>query len=138
MPDCVFCGIVAGRVPSVTVDETSDTVSFMDINPVNPGHVLTIPKRHAVDMWEMGADEFAALSAAAHGVAQRVREVLRPDGVNIFIANGAAAGQTVFHVHIHTIPRWPADGWIDASWTAAPGDPAEIAAMGARLSVSPS
>ena len=133
MPDCVFCGIVAGTIPSVTVDETSDTVSFMDINPVNPGHVLTIPKRHAVDMWDLDAGEFATLSAAAHGVARRVREVLRPDGVNIFIANGPAAGQTVFHVHIHTIPRWPADGWIDASWAGTPGDPDEIAAIGARL-----
>ena len=133
MPDCVFCGIVAGTIPSVTVDETSDTISFMDINPVNPGHVLTIPKRHAVDMWGMDADEFAALSAAAHGVARRVREVLSPDGVNIFMANGPAAGQTVFHAHLHTIPRWPGDGWIDATWAGAPGDPDEIAAIGARL-----
>lgn len=133
MPDCIFCGIVAGTVPSVTVDETWDTLSFMDINPVNPGHVLTIPKRHAVDIWELDADEFAGLSAAAHGVARRVREVLRPDGVNIFMANGSAAGQTVFHAHLHTIPRWPGDGWIDSSWAASPGNPEEIAAIGARL-----
>lgn len=133
MPDCLFCEIVAGRVPSVIVGETEATLSFMDINPVNPGHVLTVPKRHSTDMWEMDADAFAELAAAAHEVARRVRRVLRPEGVNMFMANGAAAGQTVFHAHVHTIPRWPGDGWIDPSWVAAPGDPDEIAALGERL-----
>jgi histidine triad (HIT) family protein len=137
MPECVFCEIVAGRVPSVIVDETDATLSFMDINPVNPGHVLTVPKRHSVDMWDMDAEAFAELSAVVHAVARRVRKVLHPEGVNMFMANGTAAGQTVFHAHVHTIPRWAGDGWIDPSWSAAPGDPEEIAAIGERLRASP-
>lgn len=133
MPDCVFCGIGAGEVPSVMVDETPDTLSFMDINPINPGHLLTIPRRHAVELSDLEEDEVTRLFASVRRMAARVRAVLRPDGVNLFMANGAAAGQTVFHVHVHTIPRRHGDGWINPAWTWPPGDPDEIAAVGARL-----
>ena len=132
MPECVFCGIVAGSIPSVQVDETPDTLSFMDINPMNPGHVLTIPKRHAADLGELDADETGLLFAAAHRVAGRLRAVLAPDGLDLFMANGEAGGQTVFHAHVHTIPRWHGDAWIDP-WSPTPGDADEIAAIGARL-----
>jgi histidine triad (HIT) family protein len=132
MPVCVFCGIVAGDLPAVQVDETSDTLSFMDINPMNPGHVLTVPKRHAVDIGELSAEEGASVFEAVRRMAARVRAVLTPDGVDLFMANGAAAGQTVFHAHVHTIPRWDGDAWTDP-WTPTPGDADEIAAIGARL-----
>ena len=132
MPDCVFCGIVAGDVPSVQVDETPDTLSFMDINPMNPGHVLTIPKGHAVDIGELSAEAAANVFESVRRMAARVRAVLAPDGVDLFMANGAAAGQTVFHAHVHTIPRWDGDDWTDP-WSPTPGDPDDIAAIGARL-----
>ena len=130
--DCIFCGIVTGTEPAEVVAQDTDTVSFMDINPVNPGHVLTVPRRHAVDIWDLTADEAAHLMAATHHVCQVIRRALDPDGLDLFVANGEEGGQTVFHVHMHSIPRHVGDDWIDP-WTPTPGDPDEIAAVATRL-----
>lgn len=130
--DCIFCEIVAGQSPAEIVDQDEETVSFMDINPVNPGHVLTVPRRHVADIEDLSAAEFATLGSAAHAIVRRVRAALRPPGLDLFMANGREAGQTVFHAHIHAIPRWPGDGWTDP-WTPAPGNPAEISEIAARL-----
>jgi histidine triad (HIT) family protein len=132
MTDCVFCGIVAGTEPAEVVAEDAQTVTFMDIQPVNPGHVLSVPRRHARDIWELSSDEAGVLMVAAQRASNRIRHALNPDGLDLFVANGEAGGQTVFHVHIHTIPRWPNDRWVDP-WTPIPGDPVEIAAVAARL-----
>jgi histidine triad (HIT) family protein len=130
--DCIFCDIVAGTAPAERVAEDEHTVSFMDINPVNPGHVLTVTRRHAVDIWDVTREEATHLMAAAHGVCDVIRRALEPDGLDLFVANGAVAGQTVFHLHVHSIPRMAGDGWIDP-WSPTPGDADEIAAVARRL-----
>ncbi|HEY7463466.1 MAG TPA: HIT domain-containing protein [Candidatus Limnocylindria bacterium] len=130
--DCIFCEIVAGRSPAHVIAEDVETVSFLDINPVNPGHVLTIPRRHAARMWELSAEEFGSLAAAAHQAADLVRRSLEPPGYDVFVADGEVGGQTAFHVHIHTIPRWPNDAWSDP-WVPTAGDPAELAAIAERV-----
>jgi histidine triad (HIT) family protein len=130
--DCIFCAIVAGSAPAQRVGEDAHTVSFMDINPVNPGHVLTIPRRHAVDFWDLTERESADLMAATHGICAQIRRALAPPGLSLFVANGEAGGQTVSHVHVHSIPRWPGDSWIDP-WVSTPGVPEEIAAVADSL-----
>ena len=132
MTDCIFCAIVAGTAPAARVAEDEHSVSFMDINPVNPGHVLTVPRRHAVELADLTADEAATLMAAAHRVCDQIRRALDPAGLNLFVADGEVAGQTVFHVHIHSIPRWPNDAWTNP-WTPTAGDPNEIAGVADRL-----
>ncbi len=132
MSDCIFCDIVAGEAPSTPVAEDEHTISFMDINPVNLGHVLTVTRRHAVDIWDLTADEAGNLMAAAHQVCELIRRALEPAGLNQFVANGEVAAQTVFHVHVHSIPRWPGDPWTDP-WTPTPGEAPEIASVAGRL-----
>jgi histidine triad (HIT) family protein len=132
MTDCIFCAIVAGTAAAERVAEDEQTVSFMDINPVNPGHVLTVPRRHAVDIWELTEEEAGTLMAATRRVCAGIRSAIAPAGLNLFVANGQAGGQTVFHVHIHSIPRWPNDAWIDP-WTPTPGNSDDIAAVATRL-----
>ena len=132
MTDCIFCAIVAGRASAERVAEDQHTISFMDINPVNPGHVLTVPRRHAFDIWDLSEEEAANLMAATHRVCGQLQRALSPPGLDLFVANGAVGGQTVFHVHVHSIPRWPNDAWVDP-WTPMPGDPNEIADVAIRL-----
>lgn len=130
--DCIFCAIVAGRAPAHVIAEDAETVSFLDINPVNPGHLLTVPRRHASGLWEMSAEEFGTLASAAHRAAARVRRALEPPGHDVFVAEGEVGGQTAFHVHIHTIPRWPDDAWRDP-WVPTAADSAELAAVAERV-----
>ena len=132
MTDCIFCAIVDGTGSAERVAEDDDTVSFMDIHPVNPGHVLTVPRRHAVDIWDLSEGEAEKLMAATRRVCDQIRSAIAPPGLDLFVANGVVGGQTVFHVHVHSIPRWPNDAWIDP-WTPTAGDPNEIAEVAARL-----
>ena len=132
MTDCIFCAIVSGTEPADRVAEDEVTVSFMDINPVNPGHVLTVPRRHAVDIWDLSVEEAASLMASTRRVCGQIRSALAPPGLDLFVANGEAGGQTVFHVHVHSIPRWPGDAWIEP-WSPTPGDPDEISSVADRL-----
>jgi histidine triad (HIT) family protein len=112
MADCVFCKIVQGDAPASLVYEDSRCVSFMDLHPVNPGHLLLIPKRHSTDLSEMDPAEVGPLFLAARGLVQALRESgLRCEGVNLHLADGEAAGQEVFHVHLHIIPRFAGDGF---------------------------
>ena len=119
-PDCLFCKIVAGELPSQKLDEDERTYSFMDINPATRGHALVIPKAHAKDLLEIEPDDLAAVALAAQKLAQRVPERLGADGVNLINSCGAAAWQTVFHFHVHVIPRY-ADDPLKLPWTPAPG-----------------
>ena len=107
--NCIFCKIVQGDLPCVKVFEDSLTLAFMDINPVGPGHVLIIPKAHAADILSVPAQQLQAVTASVQRVAIACQAALQPDGMNIMQANGAVAGQTVFHLHFHVIPRWDAD-----------------------------
>jgi histidine triad (HIT) family protein len=131
-PDCLFCKIAAGELPSTRVDEDERTVAFMDINPATRGHLLVIPRAHSTDVLEVGQDDLAACGAMAQKLAGRVKERLGADGVNILNSCGRAAWQTVFHYHVHVIPRYDGDP-LRLPWTPAPGDRDEIAAAAREL-----
>ncbi len=131
-PDCLFCKIIAGEIPGQIIAEDERTVAFMDINPATRGHALVVPRRHAVDVLEIEPDDLAATVLAAQHLARRVTERLGADGVNLINSCGSAAWQTVFHLHIHVIPRYEGDP-LQLPWVPAPGDPDEIAAAAGEL-----
>ena len=115
MSECVFCRIVARQIPASVVDEDEQTLAFMDLGQVNPGHVLVALKRHAPDIYALDASQAAALFAAAARVARAIRGAFAPQGLSVYQANGKAAGQTVFHLHLHLVPRYEGDG-MSFSW----------------------
>ncbi|MGQ0511271.1 MAG: HIT family protein [Betaproteobacteria bacterium] len=115
MTDCVFCKIVAGQIPSTKVHEDEHTLAFMDIGQVNPGHVLVTVKKHAANLFELDAEQAAAAARACHRVAQAIRDAFAPEGMSVYQANGKAAGQTVFHYHVHLLPRHAGDG-MELTW----------------------
>jgi histidine triad (HIT) family protein len=132
MADCLFCGIVEGSVPSKTIDSDERTVSFMDINPATPGHALVVPRAHSADLLEIEPDDLSASILAAQRLAKRMMEKLDADGINVLNACGAAAWQTVFHFHLHVIPRYEDDP-LKLPWVPGPGDEDEIAAVAEKL-----
>jgi len=131
-PDCVFCKIVAGEVPATIVDEDERTIAFMDIAPATRGHALVIPRAHSADLLEVGPEDLQATALAAQRLARRAVQRLGADGVNLINSCGRAAWQTVFHFHIHVIPRYQDDP-LQLPWVPAPGDPGEIAAAAQEL-----
>jgi histidine triad (HIT) family protein len=131
-PDCLFCKIVAGEVPATVVAEDERTVAFMDINPATRGHALVVPREHTPDLLEIAPDDLAACAAAAKRLAARAKEVLGADGVNLLNSCGSVAWQSVFHFHVHVIPRYRDDP-LKLPWVPGPGDVDEIAAAGAAL-----
>ncbi len=130
--DCLFCGIVAGDVPGQIVDSDEHTVAFMDINPATRGHALVVPRRHSADLMEVSDEDLTYTMLAARRLARRIRETLEPDGFNILNSCGAAAWQTVFHFHVHVIPRY-VDDPLKLPWVPGPGDADEIAAVAEQL-----
>ena len=130
--DCIFCKIVAGELPAEKVAEDERTVAFMDINPATRGHLLVIPRKHARDLLEIEPGELAAVTEVAQRMAQRAVTALEADGVNLINACGAAAWQTVFHFHIHVVPRYAHDP-LKLPWIPAPGDQGEIRAAAERI-----
>ncbi|MGA6948096.1 MAG: HIT family protein [Solirubrobacterales bacterium] len=130
--DCLFCGIIAGSIPSQTIDSDDRTIAFMDINPATPGHALVVPRVHSADLLEISSEDLTATALAAQRLAQRMKDVLEADGINLINACGAAAWQTVFHFHIHVVPRYEDDP-LKLPWVPAPGDSNEIAAVAAKL-----
>lgn len=131
-PDCIFCKIITGELPGQIVDQDERTVAFMDIAPATRGHALVVPRRHVRDLLEIDDDDLAATISAARRLARRMSVHLETDGVNLINSCGSAAWQTVFHFHIHVIPRYDADP-MRLPWTPASGDPAEIAAVAEAL-----
>ncbi len=131
-PDCIFCKIVAGELPSQKVDEDEHTLAFMDISPATRGHALVIPRRHSRDLLEIEPEDLEATINAAARLARRVKERLGADGVNLLNSCGSAGWQTVFHFHIHVIPRYEGDP-LRLPWTPAEGDSEEIAQTAAKL-----
>jgi histidine triad (HIT) family protein len=107
--DCIFCKIVAGELPSERVQEDEHTVAFMDINPWTRGHALVIPRSHSPNIYEVGDDDLRHTAIAAKRLALRIKERLRCDGVNVLNASEPAAWQSVFHFHMHVIPRYDDD-----------------------------
>jgi len=131
-PDCIFCKIVAGELPGTIIDEDERTIAFMDINPATRGHALVIPRKHARDLLEIEPEELQAVAVAAQRLGARALDRLGADGVNLINSCGTAAWQTVFHFHVHVIPRYEGDP-LRLPWVPGPGDPDEIATAAAAL-----
>jgi histidine triad (HIT) family protein len=132
-PDCIFCKIVAGELPASIVDEDERTIAFMDISPATRGHALVIPRAHAADLIEIGPADLQACIVAAKRLAGHAKERLGADGVNLLNSCGESAWQTVFHFHIHVIPRYREDP-LRLPWIPSPGDHEQIRAAAQELS----
>ena len=132
MNDCVFCKIIDGQLPSMKIDEDDSTLTFMDIHPLSSGHCLVVPKHHAATIFEADVRDLEAAMVAAKRVAHAIQEALRPDGLNVLQANGAAAFQSVPHFHLHLIPRWTDDG-KGFDWKEVPANREVIMKMGERI-----
>jgi histidine triad (HIT) family protein len=131
-PDCLFCKIVAGEIPATIVASDERTVTFMDINPATRGHALVVPRNHARDLLEIDPEDLAAVAQAGRRLAKVAKTTLEADGVNLINSCGAAAWQTVFHFHLHVIPRYEGDP-LQLPWVPGPGDLDEIAQTGNQL-----
>jgi histidine triad (HIT) family protein len=130
--DCIFCKILTGEIPATIVGEDERTVTFMDINPATRGHMLVIPRVHAEDLLSVDPEDLQAVALASQRQAVIAKERLGAEGVNLVNSCGAVAWQTVFHFHMHVIPRY-ADDPLRLPWVPAPGDPGEIAAAAQEL-----
>ena len=122
---CIFCMIIKGEIPSFTIYEDDATKAFMDINPLTPGHALVIPKFHTPNIYEAPADSLGQVMTTVGKVSRAVDRVIAPEGINILQANGAGAGQSVFHIHFHVIPRAADDGFT-MNWPQVPGNMDDI------------
>lgn len=130
--ECIFCAIVEGKIPSATVYEDEHVFAFMDIAPANPGHLLIIPKQHYRNIFDMPAEIGSKIMEVAVPLATAIREALNPDGLNLFQSNEAAAFQTVFHFHLHLIPRWEGDP-LRLPWRPSEGNIEEISNIAAKI-----
>jgi histidine triad (HIT) family protein len=130
--DCVFCKIRDGQIPSIKLYEDARTLCIMDINPLNAGHCLVLTRAHAPTIFDADPADLAAAITTAQRVARAQRTALRPDGLNMLQANGAAAFQSVPHFHLHLIPRWTNDG-KGFDWTLVPGDRDQIQKAGEKI-----
>jgi histidine triad (HIT) family protein len=132
-PDsCIFCAIVSGRAPADVVYEDEHTLAFMDINPAVRGHVLVVPKNHARDIFAISDEDAQNVMRTVLRIARAQENALYPDGVNLIQANRRAAFQSVFHFHVHVIPRWWDDG-IAPPWKRRSGDPAVLRETAATI-----
>jgi len=136
MDACVFCSIVAGRAPAHRLLEDEHTMSFLNIAPATLGHALVVPRRHAEGLWDLEDEEHAQVARAAGRVARLLRDALNPAGMNLMHATGTAAWQSVFHFHVHVVPRYRADE-LQLMWRATPADDAELAALRTRVLARP-
>ncbi|MBQ6104726.1 MAG: HIT family protein [Lachnospiraceae bacterium] len=128
--NCIFCKIANGIIPSATIYEDADFRAILDIAPAHKGHTIILPKQHAANLFEIDEETAGKLLPVAKKVAGAVKKVTGCDGINILQNNGEAAGQTVFHLHVHVVPRFEGDGilpvWPQGSY--ADGEAAELAA----------
>jgi histidine triad (HIT) family protein len=129
---CVFCSIVAGTAPAQLVLEDDETVAFLDIHPACVGHTLVIPRQHYRNLFDIPAETAAAVMRGATRVGALLRQVLEPDGMNLFQASERAGFQSVFHFHVHVIPRWHGDG-IRPPWRPGRTDAPVLDELGERL-----
>ena len=129
---CIFCAIAARQAPAIVVYEDEHTMAFMDINPATSGHVLVIPRAHARDLLDVSEEDLLHVMRTVQRMARAVDQALRPDGINLIQANRIAAFQSVYHFHVHVIPRWAGDG-IAPPWRHAPGDPRVLQDLAAKI-----
>jgi len=132
MDNCVFCRIVRGELPATVVFEDEATLAFMDIGSVNPGHMLVAVKPHVENLQSMDGELAGALFRSACRVAKAIETVYKPHGISVYQANGPAAGQTVFHAHIHVLPRWENDG-LTFTWPVKNPSREELEKVAAQL-----
>jgi histidine triad (HIT) family protein len=130
--DCIFCAIASGEGEAEVVDSDERTVAFLDINPATRGHALVIPRSHVENIFDVGEEDLHATISAARRLAQRMRATIRPDGVNVLNAAGRAAWQSVFHFHLHVIPRYEGDP-LQLPWRPGPVELDELAEVAAEL-----
>ncbi len=131
-PDCIFCKVIAGEIPSEIVDSDERTITVMDINPATRGHVVVIPREHAPDLVSVSEEDLAATMDAARRMVERMGETIAPAGFNILNNMGRAAWQSIFHFHVHVIPRYEDDP-LQLPWLPQAADPAELAAVAAEI-----
>jgi histidine triad (HIT) family protein len=131
-PNCIFCKIVAGTIPCFKLYDDAATLAFLDINPVNTGHALVIPKSHAPNLFESLDVDLAAVMSTTRKVAAAIEKTVKPAGINLLQANGPGAAQSVFHFHMHIIPRVQGDD-LKMNWGLTPGDKAALAALAERI-----
>lgn len=129
--DCIFCKIVAGGAPCFRIYEDDRVLVFLDLFPTSTGHTLLIPKAHAENLFETQADDLEAVIRVSQRIALTLVKELAPDGIGVYQLNGAAAGQTVFHYHMHLIPRRRGEGMQVHSRIR--GNDAELAQLASRL-----
>ncbi|MGD8351265.1 MAG: HIT family protein [Gammaproteobacteria bacterium] len=134
-PDCIFCKIIGGEIPCFKLYEDEDTLAFMDINPASPGHALVIPREHAADLHAISDGAIAATVISAKKVAAAIDETLNPQGLNLVQCNGEAAGQSVFHFHMHVLPRSEGDD-LKLNWGLEAGDMDAIGQLAERISAN--
>ena len=132
MTDCVFCKIVARQIPATVVYENEATLAFMDIGQVNPGHVLVACKAHVENVYALDDAQAAAVAHAAAHVARGIRDAFMPEGLSVYQANGKPAGQTVFHYHVHLVPRAEGDG-MALAWPVKNPPRAKLEEYAARI-----
>ena len=132
MSNCIFCKIIAGEIPSATIYENEEFKVILDRFPSNEGHVLILPKNHTPNIFEIDPEQAGRLFSLAAKLAKAMKEVLGFEHMNLLQNNGVVAGQTVFHFHLHLIPRWEGDG-INIGWTPTEPTDEEIAAVKAKL-----
>jgi histidine triad (HIT) family protein len=129
---CIFCAIATGDGPAEIVDSDERTVAFMDINPATRGHALVIPRAHAENLFDVSEEDLHGTMSAARRLARRMRDTLDPDGINILNSTGRAAWQSVFHFHLHVIPRYHDDP-LELPWIPAPADRDELSRIANEL-----
>ncbi len=130
--DCIFCKIIAGEIPSFKLYEDDATFAFMDINPANDGHALVVPKDHAKDVHAVSDDSISRTVITAKKIAAAIEKTVSPGGINLVQSNGAAAGQSVFHFHMHVLPRREGDD-LKLNWGLKPGDMDAIGKLAEKI-----
>lgn len=130
--ECIFCKIVAGELPGEIVASDERTVSFMDISPATEGHALVIPRAHSADLMAISDEDLAACTLAARRLARTMDETLEPDGFNVLNCCRPAAWQTVFHFHLHVVPRYESDP-LKLPWIPRSAEPEAVARVASRV-----
>jgi len=131
-PECLFCKIIAGEIPAFKLYEDEETFAFMDINPANEGHALVVPKEHSKDLYSVSDVAIKASVVTARKVALALQKTVDFDGLNLLQCNGPAAAQSVFHFHMHVLPRRDQDE-LKLNWGLTPGDMEAIGQLAERI-----
>ena len=137
MEGCIFCKIVRGEIPCFKILEDDRVLSFADVNPINTGHTLIIPKRHAENIWEIDGEDLTAIHRASLKIARAMKISLNPDGIAILQLNGKSVNQVVMHYHLHLIPRKSTDPKLKMTeWDLVPGDMTAIGKTAEKIAAA--